>query len=503
MTDTKHITIHSNTQVDYTPRQVRDGREWLVVPVVMLVEGVHHGSAGPILHLQENFSQNPQDWNGVPLTVGHPQDNEGRHVSVQQIDEVHWVVGQVQNTRIENGKLKAEAWIDRQRAIAINPEVVNYLMEGKKLEVSTGMGTVDVSKQGEWDGETYQAVTQEYYPDHLALLPGEQGACSWQDGCGIRVNQKHEEETNEMIDEKGIKAYKQMLQQGQDVLNGLQTNEVGFLELSNKLQSQLDRLDSEARIHFLKEIYDDHFVYEVRDRDAGSQRFFQQTYEVQENNEIEWTDDPQEVRRNVEFVPLNGQNNKQKQNNGACGCSMKRTKFNNNTEDTMSNDEKNKQPSGEVMDKVVSLINNERTRFSKTDRPWLLQLNEEQLEKLEPTEAPEPEVTREQALQALTEDLSDTAKLVEVLPEEVKAQVEAGIKAYNDNRQKLVKSIQANTGDIWKTQVLEAMDTEMLANLEKSSRKTDYSGQGPAGETITTNSEDSEMLLPAGVELEN
>ncbi|HLW19382.1 MAG TPA: hypothetical protein VKX33_03625, partial [Cyclobacteriaceae bacterium] len=207
--------------------------------------------------------------------------------------------------------------------------------------------------------------------------------------------------------------------------------------------------------------------------------------------------------RNVEFVPLNGQNNKQKQNNGACGCSMKRTKFNNQTNevDNMSDTQKG-QPSGEVMDKVVSLINNERTRFSKTDRSWLLQLNEEQLEKLEPTEAPEAEVTREQALQALAEDLGDTTKLVGILPEEVRGQVEAGIKAYNENRQKLIKSIQANTADIWKTEKLESMDTETLAALEKTSRKTDYSAQA-GGQTITANSESEEMLLPAGVVLEN
>lgn len=500
MTKTQNITTHSTTQVDYVIRQ--EGA-YMVVPVVMLVEGVHNGSAGPILHLQENFGQNPQDWNGVPLTAGHPRDEENHHVSVRDVPQNMWVVGEVRNTRIEGGKLKAEAWINVQQALAVNPEVVNYIREGKKLEVSTGMGTTDVQKQGDWDGETYQAVTQEYYPDHLALLPGEIGACSWQDGCGIRVNQKQEEESNEMIDKKAIQALKSAIQKGYDVLNGLQTNEVGFLELSQSLQTQLDRLDSEARIHFLKEIYDAHFVYEVRDRDAGSQRFFRQSYLVQENNEIEWTNDPQEVRRNVEFVPLNGQNNKQKQNNGACGCSMKRTKFNNltNEEDNMSDTQKG-QPSGEVMDKVVSLINNERTRFSKTDRPWLLQLNEEQLEKLEPTEAPEAEVTREQALQALAEDLGDTEKLVGILPTEVKDQVEAGIKAYNENRQKLIKSIQANTGDTWKTEKLEGMDTETLVALEKTSRKTDYSAQA-GGQTVTANSESEEMLLPVGVVLEN
>lgn len=265
----------------------------------------------------------------------------------------------------------------------------------------------------------------------------------------------------------------------------------------------LDRRDSEARSHWLTELYEDHFVYEVRDRDQGTQKFFRQEYSFNEGeNNVDLQGDSQEVRREVEFVPLGQQQNKQT-SNAACGCTMKRTKFNNqNEEDTMS-DTQNKQPSGEVMDKVVSLINNERTRFSKTDRSWLLQLNEEQLEKLEPIEAPEAEVTREQALQALSEDLSDTEKLVRILPDEVRSQVEAGIQAYKDNRSKLIKSIQANTGDIWKTEKLESMDTETLMALEKSSRKTDYSGNGQPVQANAGQSEDAEMLLPAGMKLES
>ncbi|MEX2398569.1 MAG: hypothetical protein WD432_00755, partial [Candidatus Saccharimonadales bacterium] len=321
-------------------------------------------------------------------------------------------------------------------------------------------------------------------------------ACSWQDGCGIRTNK--EEESNGM----SKKTEKQIMLQSNSVHNGLQNNEVGFLELSGTIQNRLDRLDSQARIHFLKEVFDSHFVYEVRDRDSGEQRFFQQSYEVQENGEVDLEGSPQEVRRNIEFVPLQQNAEAVKTNgNGACSCSMKRTKFNNNSkdEDVMSNEEKST-PSGDVMEKVVSLIANEHTRFNKTDRNWLLQLNEEQLDKFEPTEAPEPEVTREQALQALAEDLSDVNKLTDIIADDIKEQVENGIKAYKENRQKLIKSIQANTDDVWKAEKLEAMDTETLENLEKTSRKTDYSGNGVP---VQTNAGDVELMLPAGMELES
>ena len=497
MKKTANITIHSTQQAEYTIRRdQRNGREYMVVPVIMMVEGVHHGSGGPILHLQENFSQNPEDWNNVPLTAGHPTNDDGVYVSAGQVDQDRWVVGHVANTRVQDGKLRAEAWIDVQRALAVNPEVVNYIKEGKKLEVSTGAMTYESQQAGQWNGEEYHSVTERYIPDHLALLPGEQGACSWVDGCGIRNNKQE--------DTDGMKnSIKEDIKKGLGVLNGLQANTTGFIELSGRLQSMLDRRDSEAQIYYLKEVYEDYFVYEVRDRDQGTQKFYRQEYTFNEaDNDIDLSGDRTEVRRNVEFVPIQ-RNSKETSNNGDCGCSMKRTKFNTNQneeEDNMS-ETKNTQPSGEVMEKVVSLINNENTRFGKSDREWLLQMNESQLDKLEPKEAEKPEVSREEALQALSADLSDTEKLLNVVSADIKEQVERGIKAYKEEREKLVKSIQANTGDIWTKEKLESMDTETLQALEKSSRKTDYSAQGQPIVNSQAAGEE-EMMLPVGVELE-
>lgn len=497
-----NITFYSEQQPDYTvQRRQLNGRNYAVVPVIMMVEGVHSGSGGAILHLEENFSQNPDDWNNVPLTAGHPQNNEGNYISANDAQRDLWIVGHVDNAHVVDGKLKAEAWIDVQRAIAVNPEIMNYLDEGKPLDVSTGAMTYDIKKEGQWNDESYQAITEVYAPDHLALLPGDRGACSWSDGCGIRNNK--EEESNEM------NPMKEDIKKGIGVFNGLQANEIGYVELSSKIQTMLDRRDSEAQMFFLKEVYDDYFVYEVRDRDQGKQTFYRQDYSYSESgDQINLDEARQEVRRSVSYQPVqnNAQENEETSDNGGCGCSMKRTKFNTNQnqkEDNNMSDSKDKQPSGEVMEKVVSLVNNERTRFTKSDRDWLLQMNESQLDRLEPTEAPAPEVTREQALQALSEDFSDADKLLEIVDGSVKDKIRNGIKAYEATREKLIKTIQANTGDIWTEEKLKSMDTETLQSLEKSTRKVDYSGQG--GTEVQTNSveEDDDFMLPAGVELQS
>jgi len=497
--DLNDITVQSQSQVDYeVMRLIEAGRDYLVVPVVMMVEGVHSGSGGPILHLQENFSRNPQDWNGVPLTAGHPVNGEGEFVSVNSVAREQWVVGYLRNARVENGRLKADAWIDTQRAIAVNPEVVNYITEGRQLEVSTGAITQDIPQSGEHNGEPYRAVTMSYMPDHLALLPGERGACSWQDGCGIRNNQQTKEEGDEM---KLTKEQLQAMKASNDVANHLQDNAAGFMERSNMLQSQLDRLDSESRIHFLKEVYEDVFVYAVRDRDRGDTRFYKQAYTMQDNK-VEWSGDAQEVRMNVEFVPLQQNNQEDEQD---CGCSMRRTRYNNNnqTKEDSNMSDKNVQPSGEVMDMVSALITNERTQFNKADRAWLLQLNEDQLGKLEPVAMPAAEPTREEALQALAADLSDVEKLKGIIPDAVKQRLDIGLKAYEDTRKALIDAIQANTSkEDWPDEQLQAMETDVLQRLEKSVRKTDYSGNGPV--TVHTNANNGvEPLLPAGMQFES
>lgn len=510
-TTKKHIRTRFYTETDYQVRhEFRGGRDYTVVPVVMLVEGVHNGSGGAILHLPQYYSQNPDDWNGVPATAGHPRVN-GDYVLANEADADQWVVGYVENARIEDNKLKAEVWIDDQRAIAINPEVLNYINEGKPLDVSTGLLSVDRDEQGQHNGEQYEAVTIEYYPDHLALLPGEQGACSWRDGCGIR-NNKQTEDIDDMspLTQKQINELKTDRKEGVGVQNRLQTNEMGFRELSRMVQGMLDRLDSEARVHYLKEIWDDYFVYTVYDRDQGWEKHYRQSYSVDEqNNDVNFEGDPMQVRENIEYVPIqtNGEEVTANEDDGDCGCGgMKRTKFNNNQdkEKTMS-DKKTERPSGEVMDKVSALVNNENTRFTKDDREWLLNLNEAQLTKLEPKEAEAPEVTREQAIQALQEDLSDPDRLVEILPDTTKSHFQNGIKTYKEKRESLIKHIQTNTSkDTWPTEELEGMEMTTLERLAKSVNPTDYSVNG-SGPEITNNASESEgdLLLPAGVELES
>lgn len=166
-----------------------NGARHIVVPVVMLVEGVHAGSHGPTLHLAEEFGRVPETWNDIPVYIGHPQEGDA-YVSggdPKLIDTE--AVGRVYGARIDEKKLKAEVWLNEAKLKKVSPLAAQYIAQGLPLEVSIGVFTDNGGEPGKWEGEAYITTARNYKPDHLALLPGGKGACSWADGCGIRANE--------------------------------------------------------------------------------------------------------------------------------------------------------------------------------------------------------------------------------------------------------------------------------------------------------------------------
>jgi len=188
---TTNMAVHLNANANYTIRkEFLQGKEHIIVPIIMMREGVHSGSHGPILHLAEELGKFPGAWDGIPVSIQHPQE-DGMHVSANQphiLDE--FVVGRVFNTMMDGQKLKAEAWLDPVVLKNISPEAMEYIMEGKPLEVSVGVFTDEDIRAGDYEGKHYEAVARNHRPDHLALLPGAVGACSWSDGCGVRTHQE-------------------------------------------------------------------------------------------------------------------------------------------------------------------------------------------------------------------------------------------------------------------------------------------------------------------------
>ena len=485
-------SFHHVQANNYTIRtETHQGKKHLVVPVIMMVEGVHNGSHGPLLHLAEDLGRFPESWNGMPISIEHPE--EGDHfVSANSPNVIdRQTVGRVYNTQIMDGKLKAEAWIEEEKINQISPVALGYIRQGRPLDVSVGVFTEDEMIPGVWNSEPYDGIAKNHRPDHLALLPGGQGACSWQDGCGIRANEKKKDQPEGGRNSvELLKAMKELSLAG---YSAVQINEQGYKEIISTLQSKLDRMDDDVKMHFLQEVYDDYCIYEVRSRaDGGGNSLYRRNYRKAQDNSIEFTGESVAVQRKVEYVTMQKGDLK-----------------------TMSDkDKKGKCP--KCIEKAGLLIQNKHSTFVEADREWLEALEEPCLDKMlamqkkdEPQKTePEkkedpPQINKEQAIQALRDGLKTPEDFIGVMPEEMRDQMRSGLKLHQEKKAELIRTITDHAKDkegFYTEDELKAMsmiDLQRLASMIPV--KTDYTLNGGG---VNTNEEKVEPLGFPGVERE-
>jgi hypothetical protein len=192
--NTSLLTV--NTALTVEPQRLRrHDQDYLVAPCVMLVAGVLNQG------LVVNEAIVPQDWDHVPVVINHPQDATGQAVSARSPEVLtECGIGQVFHARLGQGlrrghavaSLIGELWInlaDAQRCGELAQQAVQMLEAQTPLECSTAFFPEVLQTPGIFHGTPYTEVYTRLRPDHLALLPGAIGACSWSQGCGApRLN---------------------------------------------------------------------------------------------------------------------------------------------------------------------------------------------------------------------------------------------------------------------------------------------------------------------------
>lgn len=168
-------------------RATHAGREYLIAPVVAIRAGVLNGE----LALAEEIGKFPEAWNGIPVPLGHPQQ-DGHYVSANTPDIVATCPGRFWNAEFVGDRLRGEIWLDVELSKHLGGDALAALKrieQGKPVDVSTGYFRELEEMPGVLNGVEYAGVQRNMRPDHLALLLHELGACSWKDGCGVpRVN---------------------------------------------------------------------------------------------------------------------------------------------------------------------------------------------------------------------------------------------------------------------------------------------------------------------------
>lgn len=173
-----------------------DNKEYLIVPVTLIKEGVLNGSNGPIFYPADSISSFHSSWNKMPVTLGHPPQGVTDPVTFSKSLGYVWNVFYEESTK----SLKGEIWFDHDKVKTRHKDLYEKLINGNPIEVSTGLNTPVEMESGSFNGKDYFAKSTLIIPDHLAVLPDQEGACSLEDGCGIR-----NESSEEAILKKGSK----------------------------------------------------------------------------------------------------------------------------------------------------------------------------------------------------------------------------------------------------------------------------------------------------------
>ena len=154
-----------------------------VVPVTMIVAGVLHPVEHPqgLLYSRREIQASTEFWNGRPILLDHPPDFQ----MVDKASAVEQRIGSIWNSRYGHAALHAEAWLDVERCNRLDCRILQAIRNSELLEVSTGVRMNLHNRRGEFAGRSYEGVVSNLFPDHLAVLMDDEGACSVADGAGL------------------------------------------------------------------------------------------------------------------------------------------------------------------------------------------------------------------------------------------------------------------------------------------------------------------------------
>ena len=342
MTALQNIT--ANLKASSLRYDEMEGREYVVCPMVMLTEGVHRGSNGPLYYPKGELSKTPAVWNYKPVVVYHPTMN-GKPISACDKDVIErQKVGLIMNTTWDKakGKLRAEAWLEKERLDAVDERILEAVENETMMEVSTGVFTDNERTSGEWNGEKYEEIARNYRADHLALLPDLKGACSIEDGAGL-----------------------------------LQINEMSHDTIRMQLASSMRETHGDEL--WVMDVFSEYFIFEM----GG--KFFRLSYKLSEDDTLEVSGETEEVRRETVYKTVKGE-------------------FLNNSTHSVLRTGETAMKKTELVD---SLIANEATQWEKSDRKFLLGQDITTLKKFEPVANEDEEEEDDDASDQVEDDADD------------------------------------------------------------------------------------------------
>lgn len=482
-----------------------EGQEYTVVPMVILTEGVHSGSMGPLLYPKTELSKTPAVWNHKPIVVYHPTMNG---VGVSACDPViinSRKVGLMMNTKFEGGKLKSEAWIRKDRAQEVDDRIMAAINAGEMMELSTGV-FVDVEEEaGNFSGEDYVGIAKNYRPDHLALLPDQIGACSIADGAGFLRNNQRPPNSPESIPQAVMR---RMLERAGFASNELSHSDI-HVALGGLLRERFAPNDQMGV--WVMDVFSNFVVYE----NQGT--FFRLGY-TSNDTEIQLSNEqPVEVVRVSEYRTVQNKSTEQQNMNPEIkklvDAIIGNAKWSDEDRERLG-----KLPKEKLVELAEAKKKYPSIQFSMaTDTPAENEEGEEEgkvtanIKVPAAPPAPQPTTTTTPAATPppgeptpATNQKVTAQEYIAAAPKEIQQVLDNGLQIYNEEKNHVIQAILANQNNTFTEQELkdrplnELRKMAMLMGVKRETqpgRPPQYAGQGPVP---TENTEQEECLeMPA------
>lgn len=195
------VNIRTAVNTATIRRERRDGRDVIIVPSATLPDGVvMNGIRYEASEIEKSFASLDR----TPAPLGHPTIN-GRFVSASDPEGLArgWIGAWNENVRRENGRVMLDKVIDVTTAGQLEggKAVLAAIEKGEPIHTSTGLlCNLDACSADQPDGAKHIARNMVF--DHDAILIGEEGAATPEQGVGMLVNGQQVDVINSDLTER-------------------------------------------------------------------------------------------------------------------------------------------------------------------------------------------------------------------------------------------------------------------------------------------------------------
>ena len=196
----KNVRVNIRTKVDNAAirHENREGRAVIIVPSATLPDDIVMNG---ILYPADEIAKSFETLERTPAPLGHPfHGNQFIPATDPEAINSFWVGAHNENVRQEDGRVLLDKVIDVENAGRTERglELLNAIEEGDPIHTSTGIFMeIEESKR-----KNIRGIARNMVFDHDAILIGEQGAATPDQGVGMMVNGEELEVINSCIEDQ-------------------------------------------------------------------------------------------------------------------------------------------------------------------------------------------------------------------------------------------------------------------------------------------------------------